>query len=268
MQFYKHIASVMPDPPAVRCFDAVYSEEAKKFHLLLEDLSASHVELEWPLPPSEPRCGLSVDCLAELHAFWWNDPRLAKDFASRPAVDSIEKTLKEGEEIPPSFLDFAGDRLSHHRRAIYEKVFSSTPSLTRALSRDHAVTLIHGDAHFWNFLFSSHGSDEKPRIIDWETWHAGLGVMDISYMMALRWYPERRARLEIPLLRRYHSNLLSHGIRNYDWDSCWSDYRTSVIHHLLFPLLFWNMKLPVFIWWDQLECIMLAFEDLHCDEFL
>ncbi len=247
-------------------FDAAYSEEEGTFHLLLEDLSPSHFQVEWPLPPSERQCQLAVDRLAALHTFWWNDLRLTNEFASRPASATIERTFKDGEEALSRFLNFLGDRLSQNRRAVYEKVFASEPALTQALSPDGAVTLIHGDAHFWNFLFSSRV--EQPRIIDWETWHVGLGAMDIAYMIALRWYPERRARFEIPLLHRYHSYLVSHGIADYDWDSCWHHYRTSVIHHLLFPMLFWNMRLPVFIWWDQLECSFLAFEDLHCSELL
>ena len=42
--FYTRIAAAMPAPLVVRCYDAGYAPEAKKFHLVLEDVSASHVQ--------------------------------------------------------------------------------------------------------------------------------------------------------------------------------------------------------------------------------
>jgi len=35
------------------------------------------------------------------------------------------------------------------------------------------------------------------------------------YMMAVHWYPERRARLEAPLLERYHAGLCARGVTDY-----------------------------------------------------
>jgi hypothetical protein len=35
-------------------------------------------------------------------------------------------------------------------------------------------------------------------------------------MMAVHWYPERRRRLEQPLLDRYHAGLVAHGVTDYD----------------------------------------------------
>src|SRR5712691_4633011 len=52
--FYTRTAAAMPAPLVVRCYDAVYAPEAKKFHLVLEDVSASHVQATvWPVPPVE-----------------------------------------------------------------------------------------------------------------------------------------------------------------------------------------------------------------------
>jgi hypothetical protein len=53
--FYTRIAAAMPAPLVVRCYDAVYAPEAKKFHLVLEDVSASHVQATvWPVPRWNP----------------------------------------------------------------------------------------------------------------------------------------------------------------------------------------------------------------------
>jgi hypothetical protein len=49
--FYSQAAPLMPGGPFPRCYDAEYS--SGRFHLLLEDLSETHMVLtEWPLSPN------------------------------------------------------------------------------------------------------------------------------------------------------------------------------------------------------------------------
>ena len=96
----------------------------------------------------------------------------------------------------------------------------------------------------------------------------GLGTVDLAYMMALHWYPERHARLEQTLLRRYYTQLLTHGIVGYDWDACWDDYRLAAIRNRFMPMGQWAAKRGPAIWWPHLERTLLAFEDLQCRELL
>ena len=56
VEFYNTVAKAVPDPPVARCYDAVYSSETGKFHLVLDDLSETHFQTEWPLPPSQLYC--------------------------------------------------------------------------------------------------------------------------------------------------------------------------------------------------------------------
>jgi hypothetical protein len=265
--FYTRLAAAMPAPLVVRCYDAVYAPEAQKFHLLLEDVSTSHGQATvWPLPPVESQCVQAIDCLAQMHAHWWDHVGLAQDIGARPTAASIQHGLRWVEHTRPGFLDFLGDRLSRQRRAVYDQVLQVAPALRQRLLADHGLTLVHGDAHVWNFLFPHHAETDTVRLIDWDAWSMGLGTVDLAYMMALHWYPERRARLEQTLLRRYHTQLLTHGIVGYDWDACWYDYRLAAIYNLFIPMRQWAMRGWPAIWWSHLERAMLAFEDLHCRE--
>ena len=106
------------------------------------------------------------------------------------------------------------------------------------------------------------------RIIDWQVWFAGLGTIDLAYMIGLHWYPERRARLEKDLVRRYHSYLLKAGVGNYDWHDCWYEYRLAIATNVFIPVMQWHYKLDSSIWWSHLERGLLAFEDLDCVELL
>ena len=95
-----------------------------------------------------------------------------------------------------------------------------------------------------------------------------MATDDLAYMMALHWYPERRRRLEQPLLDRYHAALLARGVAGYDRAALAEDYRLSVVWQLTTPVWQAGYKLPPAIWWSHLERILLAVDDLRCRELL
>jgi hypothetical protein len=92
--FYTRIAATMPVPLVVCRYGAVYAPEAKKFHLVLEDVSASHLQATvWPLPPVESQCVQAIKCLAQLHAHWWDHTSLAQDMGARPTEIFIQRSF-------------------------------------------------------------------------------------------------------------------------------------------------------------------------------
>ena len=126
----------------------------------------------------------------------------------------------------------------------------------------------HGDAHVWNLLYPRDAAASDVYLIDWDAWRIGRGAFDLAYMMALHWYPERRARLEAPLIERYHAGLLAHGVSDYSLDRLREDYRLAVIGHLATPVWQQSFGLPPAIWWPHLHRILAAFEDLDCAALL
>ena len=153
---------------------------------------------------------------------------------------------------------------------LYEKVLSSWPflKLSQRLAERRDATLIHNDAHAWNFLYPRNPSQDSVCIIDWHEWGIGLGTNDLTEMILLWWYPERRARMEKKLVRRYHFQLMEHGVGGYDWGKCWNDYRLSAIRILLYPVWMHSEGRPLTFWWPILEKGMHAFQDLGCIELL
>ena len=73
------------------------------------------------------------------------------------------------------------------------------------------MTIVHGDAHVWNCFLPRDGAGDV-RLFDWDGWRIGIASSDLAYMMALHWYPNRRRRLERPLLDRYHATLVAYGV--------------------------------------------------------
>jgi thiamine kinase-like enzyme len=272
VEFYNTIAPAMVDPPTARCYDAVYSPETDQAHILLEDLSETHYRVSDPLPPLMPQCEQALDCLARLHAFWWENPRLGKDYG---ALLDVQTFIQAFGMWLPGFLDFAGDRLFTHEREMYEKVLASLPGLwerylQHRFAEGKGLTLVHTDLHFNNFLLPKDLAKDQVRIVDWESWSVYIGPHDLAYAIALGWYPKRKYLIEKDLVRRYHNGLLKYGVENYDWDACWLDYRLSVIVNLFTPVLRWAIfdESKTGWWWDALEKTLPAFEDLDCAELL
>lgn len=272
VDFYTTIVKVMRHAPVVRCYDAVYCSQSGRSHLLLDDLSATHFEPEWPIPPSNLHCDQLIDCIAGFHAFWWDHPRLGDDIGQLPHDESVRQYYQAFQGVWSGFVDFLGDRLPVERRNLYEHVLSSQSKMWQQrrgrFTNPANITLIHGDLHFWNVLYPRDPQKDDVCLIDWEDWRVSVGTDDLACMIALHWYPERRRRMESNLLRRYHANLLKHGIIHYDWEDCWRDYRLSVIRQLFVPVWLWFYELPPAVWWSHLERVVLAFEDLHCAELL
>ena len=91
---------------------------------------------------------------------------------------------------------------------------------------------------------------------------------DLAYMLAMHWYPNRRLRMEQPLLDRYHAELLANGVRGYDRAALAEDYRLAVLWQTTTPIWQAMSNIPPLIWWNNLERIFLAVDDLNCQELL
>lgn len=266
--FYSRIAPAMPAGLVPRCFDSAWQADTRQWHLLLEDLTDTHeIATQWPLPPDEKLCRQMVQTLARLHAVWWDDPRLGTEIGTRVDAETARQAMQRHAGAYERFADHLGDRLSRERRELYRHFFATVHRVQARVLIWRNVTLVHGDAHVWNCFVPKDGSDDL-RYFDWDTWRIGLGTGDLAYMMATHWYPERRHRLEQPLLDHYHTALLAHGVTDYDRAALGEDYRRSVLMQLLMPPLQWSAGIPPWVWWGHLERVTAAVDDLDCRALL
>ena len=268
VEFYTSVAPEMKDPPVPRCFDATFDTATGGSHILLEDLSETHFQPPSPLPPSDAHCEQAVEALAAVHAHWWEHPRLGAGVGELLSEEKIEAVARGAAERFEKFADFLGERLSPGRRALYERVIACFPAPWRRLTSAKGLTLTHGDAHTWNFMYPRAEGAGRTLLIDWQLWHPHVGPRDLAFMMTLYWYPERRARLEEKLLRRYHEALLARGVRSYDWGQCVTDYRWAALRNLFVPVWQWAGGMPAPVWWSSMERALLAFGDLRCAELI
>ena len=265
--FYKSVAPHTPN--VLRCYDAVFSEEQRKLHLLLEDVSGTHYsELPSQMPPTRRNCELIVRALADIHAVWWERPPWEVIGWSLPDQVEVDRRIKDVSDRIARFIRFLGDRLTEKRRSMYAEVLAGLPELYTRLKLPTAYTVVHDDIHIGNILYPRNPDTDTVRIIDWQTWLIDLAPKDLAHMMALFWFPEQRRTLELPLLLQYHERLCENGITNYSWEQLWNDYRLCVIRKLFHPAWQWDTGHHPNIWWNHLERVMMAYEDLECRELL
>jgi thiamine kinase-like enzyme len=267
--FYRDIAPTLPERLVPRCFEAVDATDNSAWHLLLEDLTDSHfIATEWPLPPTLRQCENIVQALARFHAAWWDDPRLGVSVGSWHDSDAFDQYLRSFAEQFARFTDRFGELMPPDRRDLYERLLDRAPHLLLRYHSHRNLTLIHSDAHSWNVFLPRLGGDENVRLFDWEGWSIDSATDDLAYMMAMLWYPDRRRRIERPLLDSYHAALLAQGVNGYDRRALDDDYRLSALWLITRPIWQAANNIGPRVWWNNLERIMLAVDDLGCRELL
>ena len=143
MAFY---AGPLPDGlPIPRCYGAFADPASDTTCILLEDLSDTHTQTAWPVPPSLAMCEAAARALARLHAAWWMDGTTG----GLPPPDHEAGIDAAVAAHLPDFFDDLGDRLPPDRRDLMRRVCDRLPALKPLrFSMARAITRLHGDAHF------------------------------------------------------------------------------------------------------------------------
>ncbi|MBJ7405008.1 MAG: phosphotransferase [Bradyrhizobium sp.] len=267
--YYTQLAPKMPPGLVPRCYDGQFDEQGLTWHLLLEDLTDSHATAgQWPLPPSRDQAVAIVTTLARWHAAWWDHPDLGDTVGTFASAGDSAQRMEIFAGHYDRFADLVGDRLSEERRIIYRRLIDRSEQLSqRYLSRRH-LSITHGDAHIWNFLLPRAGVADTVRIFDFDLWSINVPTLDLAFMVAMHWYPERRQGLERLLLNFYHDTLIESGITGYTRGALDRDYRWAVLWQITRPVWQWSINLPPLIWWNNLERVFAAVDDLGCEELL
>jgi hypothetical protein len=269
VKFYSQVAAAMSACLVPRCFEASWDPNTKGWHILLEDLSESHVlATQWPLPPTMEQCRTILRAHAQFQAAWWDHPRLGVSVGNWLNTEAMDRQMQNFAEKFARFTDRIGDRLPLERRDLFERLLDSAPGLFARYSTHRNLTIVQGDAHVWNCFLPRDAGSEDARLFDWDSWRIATGSNDLAYMMAVHWYPDLRRERERPLLDHYHATLVAQGVRGYDRRALDDDYRLSVLWQITTPVWQEAYNIPPWIWWNNLERILLAVDDLDCRDLL
>jgi hypothetical protein len=236
----------MPAAPLVRCFDARF-EAGVGYHLLLEDLSATHADRRDAVPTLAH--GLAVaEALGRMHRHHWqtrsapDEAALDRYFAAiRPGLGPIER--ETGVALGPGF-----DRQEQAMRQRWRQ--------------PQGMSLLHGDLNPTNILTPCGAQapvlfiDRQP--FDWSLTY-GLAVSDLALFMLPWWPVELRAACEEPVLRCWHAAL---GRADYSWAQAQADWRLAVEQCMHIPIEWCSSEASRvdmrWLWTQQLERVRSA----------
>jgi len=272
VRFYTVLSDRTGSLPVPQCYAAACQGGEGGYYVLLEDLTPTHRPHRGPQSPTDADCQRAVDALARFHAHWWDHPQLRAGMGTWPSAQwpTLEGERAYAADVAatlPGYLDALGDSLSAEWRQRYERAVTALPRVLERVARDRHITLTHGDAHLGNVLFPR-DPDGEAVWVDWQFWNLSIATHDLRHTIARAWDRERRARLEVPLLRRYHAGLRAHGVVGFGWDDLWDDYRVGAIDNLFMPMWQWSLKMPTTWWRPMLEIVMDTYEDLDCEALL
>lgn len=258
------------DAPILRCYDAAFSTEHQRYHILMNDISQTHVEAYTKTPTLDYGLALA-EALAALHAAWWGRERLAVGGEPIPSDQVIHRFVNVARPGADHILAACADELAPHwPRAIRDMLDWHPHAMIKRTTNGAGFTLIHGDVNGGNVFVPVAGNrplyivDRQP--FDWSltTW---LGVYDLSYAIVHRWEPPLRRRWQQPILRHYLDQLSARGVKDYTWEQLFADYQLCAAMSV-YVAIEWcrgglNEETRPY-WLPMLQKAMTAFDDLGC----
>jgi len=250
--------------PLLRCYSAAYSEAERRYYLLLEDVTETHVEAAAKTPTREYGLALA-EGLAALHAHHWATP-------PQHSAAHILKFAQMAERGLGHVLQNHAAALQPHWPGLLKAFFAQHPQKMIERARDASgFTLIHGDVGHNNILVPRAGTrpiyliDRQP--FDWSltTW---LGVYDLAYALILDWEAAARRQLERPMLKHYHAHLLQRGVQGYAWEQLFDDYRLCAAMGIYIAVEYCRGSGAelVNVWLPMLQRVLTACDDLGAAE--
>lgn len=221
----------VPEAPLLRCYDGAYSAADRRYHLLLDDVSATH-SIAANQEPGRSYGEALAEGLATLHARWWGADGLHEAGLTLHAADHIQHFVDIAAPGVDHILNRFSSDLKPHWPALLREIYAHHPqALIQRARHANGFTIIHGDVGDANVLVPRQGDrplyiiDRQP--FDWSltVW---LGVYDLAYAMVLDWDSALRQQHEFAVLRAYHQRLLRHGVTDYSWNNLVDDYKLCV----------------------------------------
>ncbi len=244
-------------------------ERTGTYYLVLEDLTDTHRNYK-EIDFSDLKNWRSlVRALAGFHKAFSGRLTLSQIKSYSDDQPTRERYIIRLKEAFTVFKAYALDRVDE---AVLSLLESSIPILRRIelekckrIYANKITTLVHRDAHVKNFLFPIDRTD-KIKLIDWQFWAVGLGTYDLRHLLGSALPPQQR-QYQKELVFTYYQTLMDGSSFDYDWDTCWLDYRKGVLDNLFMPVWqYTGFGWAYDLWAETLHSAVENFYALGCDQ--
>src|SRR4051812_9519554 len=227
VNFYRSLAGTI-DIRTPRCYYADVSAEGAPFVLLLEEITGART-IDQIVGASRDDAETVIDMAAALHArFWDNADVHALEWL--PPINT-PLFLAAGEMAKaklPAYQAYWRGKVSDKVVDFVTELTPHYPALLDWWVAQGHPTFAHMDYRADNFLFGGSAGEDTVTLLDWQLSVRGAGVWDIANFLAASVTTEHRRDWEDELVHRYHDGLVAAGVNDYDWDTCWREYRYAV----------------------------------------
>ena len=253
--------------PIPDCLDVVMDNRGRSC-LVLEDLRPSHESLPWPDPPGEKQCNQAIDTLAQLHSSGRIDP------ASRTTA-LLDQLIQHERVLRDYFSPIVNRLLNVHSRAIraeqavvIECCVEQIPRIkSRRLTSGGSITRVHGDPHFWNFMYPRSNTG-KCLLLDWEDWRIDLRGGDLAAMLLLHGDARWDSRQVFDKIDRYRQRFEAHSGTAVSRTGLIDELRIGHIQNLVIPLYQFHAGMPQEQVASTLSRWLDGFETMGCLQLL
>ena len=234
IRFYEQAAKDTPiGTPRVYC--AHFDRESRDFVLLLEDLSDRRME-DQVVGCGSTDASTAIDTLIELHAHWWESPRLdtlswLPRLEDPPYPQVIAGMFKQAW---PVALEILGERMGETYKD-YGDRYADLVAWFCEMGTRPPVTFVHGDYRLDN-LFFANGHQQPLTVVDWQLSFRGRAGYDLGYFLSQSLATAERRGCEKELMSTYHDGLTSRGV-DYPRDEFEQDYRRTVAFCFCYPVI-------------------------------
>ena len=191
----------------------------RRYALVMEYIPDARTTTTMDLPPAEDLSTI-LGTLAEMHAHFWGDPRLADDSVFEWSMLTQMPNVMQGlyrawrddvvEREPGVFTD----ELMRHADWVGDRIVGLAAHLNQPLS------IRHGDCRTDNMLFT----DAGLVMIDFGVTGSGRPAGDVAYLLSETIAPGPEARATfLRLCREYHDRLVDAGVVDHPLDEFLND---------------------------------------------
>ena len=191
----------------------------RRYALVMEYIPDARITTAADLPPAEDLSAI-LRTLAEMHAHFWGDSRLADDSVFEWSMVSQMPNVMHGlyrawrDEVVEREPGVFTDELMRHADWVGDHIVDLAAHLNEPLS------IRHGDCRTDNMLFT----DDGLVMIDFGAAGSGRPAGDVAYLLSEAIPPGPGARATfLRLCREYHDSLVATGVTDHPLDEFLND---------------------------------------------
>ena len=230
--FYQNMSFKL-NIPIPKCYYAAIDSYGVNHLILLEDLSPA-MQGDQITGCSPGLAKVAVDHLVNLHQPTWCSRSLHESkWLAREDPHGYQKlTQAVYNQLVPKFIERNSSMLSAEGQRVLERL-GETTSFPVYHPSNPVFCLTHGDYRLDNFLIQQQTSPYLITVVDWENAAINQPMTDVAYCLGSCLSPTDRQEHERNIVKEYHNSLLRGGVKNFDWEDCWNEYRKGTSHALV-----------------------------------